>query len=275
MLRTTIFSTCLALAPLLWGQAPPTPPAAPIPPAFNLQTGAYLGVGVIEVNEASAGRVGLPSPAGVEVAHVAEDSPAAQAGLEKGDVVTKFRGETVQGVEHFVRLVRETPVGREVELELASGEGRRSAKAVIGERKPAFALKARPEVSVRLWEPVEVDIPRPTMIVRSGSLGATLESISGDFAQVFGVSEGVLVREVEEGGSAAAAGMQAGDVITSIENNPVSRTSDVRLQFGGSTGETATVEVMRDKVRKTLEIRNDRKTFTRPFKGARQVSRQN
>jgi serine protease Do len=271
MVRSTLVSMCLALAPLVWAQSPTAPQIL-----FNLQQAAsYLGVGVIDVNDATARRVGLTQPLGVEIANVAEDSPAAQAGLERQDVVTKFRGEEVQGVEHFVRLVRETPVGREVEMEVASAKGERTVKAVIGERAPMLARMPAPEIRMRLSEPMDVDMPRPTMLLRSRFLGATLESIDGQFAEVFGVSEGVLIREVEDGEPADQAGLQAGDVIVLIEDAPVSRTSDIRMALGRATGETAKLEVMRNKARQQFEIKTGRRTMTQPFQGARSVSRPN
>jgi len=228
------------------------------------------------VNDASARRVGLDSAAGVEVANLAPNSPAAEAGLEAGDVIIRFRGEAVQGVEHFVRLVRETPVGRAVDMEVASSSGRRSLTATIGERRPSFTrMPAPPEVRMRLSEPVDVDMPRPTMLVSSRSLGVTLESIDGQFAGVFGVKEGVLIREVEQGGSAAAAGLAPGDVITSIGGNPVRRTSDIRMELSRAGGETAKIEVIRNKARTQLEIETGRQVSTRPFEGARRVSRPN
>ena len=270
MLRTTVFSTFLSIAPLVWGQAP-NPPAV----VLSVQSGSYLGVGVIEVNEASARRVGLTTPRGVEVAQVVKGSPAAQAGLQRGDVVTAFRGETVQGVEHFVRLVRETPVGRQVEMAVAATSGPRNLKATIGERKPAFTRVPAPEVRMQLSKPFEVDIPRPTMLVRSGSLGATLESIQGPFASYFGVPEGVLVREVDAGGAAAAAGLEPGDVITSIEGAAIRSTSDIRIELSRATGEKAKVKIVRSKSPRELQIETGRRTITRPFQGARQVSRPN
>jgi S1-C subfamily serine protease len=271
MVRSALVSTSLLLAPLVWGQGPT---AAEVLLGLQ-QGGSYLGVGVIDVNQAAASRVGLSAPLGVEIANVAEDSPAAQAGLERRDVVTKFRGEEIQGVEHFVRLVRETPVGREVEMEVASAKGKRTVKAVIGERAPVIARMPAPEVRMRLSEPVDVDIPRPTMLLRSRFFGATLESIDGQFAAAFGVSEGVLVREVEAGQPAEQAGLQAGDVIVSIEGSPVRRTTDIRMGLGRAKGETAKLEVMRNKVRKQFEIHTGRRTMTQPFQGARSVSRPN
>jgi serine protease Do len=270
MLRTTVYSACLAIVPMVWGQTP-----APPQVAIVVQGGSYLGVGVIEVNEASARRVGLPEPRGVEVANVAQGSPAEQAGLERGDVITKFRGETVQGVEHFVRLVRETPPGREVEMDVSATSGKRTARAAIGERRPAFARMPAQDLRLRIAQPVDVDIPRPTMLVRSGSLGATLESIDGAFARYFGVTAGVLLREVDPQGAAARAGLETGDVIVSIEDGTIRSTSDIRMALSRAEGEAAKIEVVRAKARKRLQIETGRRSMTQPFEGARQVSRPN
>lgn len=270
MFRTTVFSAWLAAASLTWGQAPTAPQIV-----IGVQSGSYLGVGVIEVNQAAASRVGLSEPHGVEVANVAKGSPAQRAGLQRGDVVTKFHGETVQGVEHFVRLVRETPVGREVEMEVASQGGVRPLTVTIGQRKPIFARTPSPEMRMRLSEPVDVDIPRPTMLVQSRSLGATFESIDGAFARFFGVAEGVLVREVDPDGVAGRAGLHTGDVITAIEGAAIRQTSDIRMELSRASGEKARLDVMRGKARKRLEIETGRKTISRPFEGARQVSRPN
>ncbi len=44
------------------------------------------------------------------------DSPAAKAGLKEGDVVLEYNGQRIEGGEQFMRLVRETPVDRQVRL---------------------------------------------------------------------------------------------------------------------------------------------------------------
>ena len=51
------------------------------------------------------------------------------------------------------------------------------------------------------------------MGLRSPMLGVEAESIDGQLAQYFGVSDGVLVRTVMKGSAAEKAGVKAGDVI--------------------------------------------------------------
>src|SRR6476646_10865553 len=72
--------------------------------AMGQGVGGFLGVGIQE------------TAAGVEVTRIAPDSPAEKAGIKTGDVVTQYNGQRVEGMEQFSRIVRETPVGREVKL---------------------------------------------------------------------------------------------------------------------------------------------------------------
>src|ERR1700730_14543644 len=58
---------------------------------------------------------------GVYVEDVRPDSPAAKAGLQKADIVTKYDGEAVRSARQFGRLVQETPSGRTVRATVFRG----------------------------------------------------------------------------------------------------------------------------------------------------------
>lgn len=135
---------------------PPAPPAPPVPPAplsanwYAPGKGSYLGVGVQEIDPDRARELKLSEPHGVQVTTVADDSPAAKAGLKEDDVVIDFNGQRVEGVEQFVRLVRETPPGRTVKLLINRNGANRTVTATVGDCKaflpymdPKFAGKMR------------------------------------------------------------------------------------------------------------------------------------
>ena len=228
---------------------------------------SWLGVGIVEVNQQTAQRVGLERPAGVEVAQVAEGSPAERGGIGRGDVITRFRDEAVQGVEHFARLVRETPSGRDVELELRSAEGPRNLTIEVGERRPAPFAFARPAVAA--FGPLEFDFPRPVIAVENRWLGATLESLEGQLAEYFGVDQGVLVRSVDDSSAAARADLKAGDVIVAVEGEPAAKPADIRRGASGGGDRTVALEVVRNRERRTLEVeaKDERLEFFRkPFR---------
>src|SRR6267143_5376949 len=72
---------------------------------------------------------------GVVVRSIEPNSPAAKAGLKDGDVIIQFNKEDVAGVLQFTRLVRETPVGRTVEIKVQRDNGDQTLQ-VTTERLP-------------------------------------------------------------------------------------------------------------------------------------------
>jgi Do/DeqQ family serine protease len=70
--------------------------------------------------------------------------------------------------------------------------------------------------------------------VQRGTLGITLQPLTTDLAAAFGLdnNKGAVVREIERGSPAQQAGLQPGDVITAINNQPISKVSDVRNRVG-------------------------------------------
>src|SRR5262249_33887076 len=77
---------------------------------------SYLGIGVVDIDEERAKALKLNQVRGAEVTRVSSDSPAAKAGFKEGDVVLDYNGQAVEGSEQLTRLVRETPVGRQVRI---------------------------------------------------------------------------------------------------------------------------------------------------------------
>ncbi len=226
--------------------AQPRPPAPPTPPpAIPSSPGGWLGVGTLEVDAKLSLELDLDAPHGVQITTVVPGSPADQAGLQIGDVVTGFRGRRVEGVQHFVRLVRETPVGRDAEMEVHTQSGVRKMTAQIGERR-------QQEVSARPYLQAGA---RPGMVFRNRALGVELETLEGQLARYFGVNTGVLIRSVEDYSDAAQAKLQAGDVITSVAGRPVDRPNEVRLQIERARG-TKEVEfqIVRERSARSLQI---------------------
>ncbi len=238
--------------------APPAQPAPPAPPAPHVLTigpasGSYLGIGAQEIDAERAKELKLPETRGVEVTRVEDDSPAAKAGLKQGDVVLQYNGERVQGTAQFVRLVRETPPGRQVTLQISRNGAPQTVTATVGERKALVygrAFGAGPEVQqdmeklredlgkMRLNPKFQQDMARlrselgdlrlrlpdmaePLVAWRSPVLGVEAESLTPQLAEFFGVKQGVLVRSVAKNSAAEKAGIKAGDVIVRVDNQEV------------------------------------------------------
>ena len=228
-------------------QAPPAPPAAPAPPtraagkvqALSIGGGSYLGVGVAEVSAERVKALKLKEERGVEITKVDEDSPALKAGLKAGDVVLDYNGQRIEGTEQFVRMVKETPEGRQVRLLISRDGNTQTLTATIAARKGFGPFASGPGIDEeRLRAQLDKtqmalrnfqmpDTPQVFMGVRSGGLGIEAESITAQLAEYFGVKDGVLVRSVVKDSAAAKAGMKAGDVITKVDDTSVSQPQEI------------------------------------------------
>jgi serine protease Do len=82
--------------------------------------------------------------AGVLVAEVTPDGPAAAAGLMQGDVVRQFNGEAVDSTRTLARLVGTRDAGEEVELEVLRGGSSRTVTVELGELDEARLQAAAP-----------------------------------------------------------------------------------------------------------------------------------
>jgi serine protease Do len=172
----------------------------------------WLGVTIQPLTPELAKGFGLANTQGALVASVLEGSPAQKAGLKAGDVITEYNGRKVGRSEELPRVVAETPVGRDVRL------------GVLRERK-ALTLSARVE---QLREP-----ERQAAAESSGdktALGLAVEPITPALARRLGLpdSRGLVVRNVEDGSSAATAGIRPGDVIVEVDRQPVASPGDLK-----------------------------------------------
>ena len=240
--------------------------------------GSQIGVTIRDVEESDAKTSKMTAPSGVVIEEVTEDSPAAKAGLKKGDIVVEFDGERVRSVRQFSRLVQETPPGRKAQASVMR-DGQRVTVTVEPRDTDAFNIVAGAkslEVLRDFGGDFRFDIPRPAAPVppsapkppappafpdfdnfvwRSGnSLGITVGDLSDQLAQYFGTKDGVLVTSVADNSAAAKAGVKAGDVITSFNGSGVSAASDLRRQIQRmEDGEDFSVGVVRDKKSLTLK----------------------
>ena len=239
--------------------------------------GAQIGVTVrdLEGEEAKLG-------GGVIVDEVRQGSPAEKAGIKPRDRIVEFDGERVRSVAQFRRLVQETAEGRSATIALQR-DGQRVTASVTPDRGAGALYFGDDFPPIPPTPPAAPAAPAPPAIPRffdrdfggfmygssDGRLGVSVESLGDQLRGYFGVKEGVLVRSVREGSAAAAAGVKAGDVITSINGRSVDDPSDVasevrRLDSGGEF----TLEISRDRKALTLkgklEAREDRiRTRTR------------
>ena len=171
-------------------------------------TRGYIGVGIQEVTPAMARAFDLKEPRGVAVTSVEPGSPAAQAGIETGDVIVSFNGEPVSDLNSFRNRVAAMGPGADIRLGI-NREGKEQTLNVKLAELPA-------QTAGRQDEPARG---------RGGAIeGVSVENLTAEQARRFGFpagSEGVVVTSVAPSSKAYDAGLRPGDVIVSVNRRPV------------------------------------------------------
>lgn len=273
-LVSVVFATLLMAGNLAadYQPEPPDPPAPPEEvqgdffPGLHPASRSFLGIGVTEIDSERAKSLKLDEERGVEVTKVVADSPAAKAGVKTGDIVLEYNGQKVVGTEQFVRLVRETPIGRSVRLLLSRDGKTQTLTTTIASRKQQARVFAMPPSKDwgHLGEKLESlnelefrmpDIPKAYMSWRTSVLGVEAESLEAQLADYFGVKEGVLVRSVLKDSPAEKAGLKAGDIIVRVGETKVTTPRDVSSAIRTARSQkTFPITVVRNRKEMTLTV---------------------
>lgn len=176
---------------------------------------AYLGVGIQELNDELAQQFNAEPHAGVAVTQVYPGSPAAQAGLKQGDVITTFAGKQVHNPRGLTEVVQQLPFGS------------KQKATVLRDGKPMdviVTIQARPGEfgATGPKEKPEGEVEKPASSA-SSELGVEVSDLTADVAEKTGLKdfEGVIVTRVLPDSPAAEAGLSTGMLITEVGGKPV------------------------------------------------------
>lgn len=164
----------------------------------------YLGVQTQDLNPLLAEAFGLEQNNGAVITRVMENSPAANAGLQPGDIITRINDHVVKNSGDVKNSFGLLPIGEDVTFEVLRG----------GERKKITTTVIAGEVSTGAPESINQKLQGMTV---------------GDIAEghpLFGKVSGVVVAEVQRGSPAWRSGLRQGDVITSVNKQPVESLKD-------------------------------------------------
>lgn len=179
----------------------------------------WLGVRIQNVDDPTAEALGLGKAKGALVAGVDEKGPAKPAGLEVGDVITRFDGREVRESRDLPRIVASTPVGKSVDVTVVR-KGQESTRQVTlgrledGEKTQQAAL-SQPQADAS-----------PTRRV----LGLELSGVSEELRRRYSIKDtvkGVVVTRVDPNSAAADKRIQAGEVIVEVGQEAVGSPADI------------------------------------------------
>lgn len=176
-------------------------------------TRGWLGVLIQPVSPDVAEALKLKNISGALVADVMDKSPAATSGFQRGDVIVKYDGHEVNENDDLPLMVAETPIGKEVVIDLVRKGEKKQIKTTIQE------LKDGQEDSETAEESSE-----------ETKLGLTVQDITPDIAKSLGIDEskGVLVSNVSADSVAFEAGLRRGDIILEVGSITVNSSKEFR-----------------------------------------------
>jgi serine protease Do len=169
-----------------------------------------IGVQIGEVTKDVAESLGLPKAAGALVRSVEPGGPAEKAGLEAGDIVTRFDGKPVEKWSDLPRLVGNTKPGTKSTLQVLRRGSTRDLGITVAELEP----EARP-----VAQRGKADPKAPPASTQVASLGLTVVDLTAEQRKELKLKGGVLISAVD--GPAARAGVQEGDLVLAVANSEV------------------------------------------------------
>ena len=169
-------------------------------------TRGWLGVTIQNVDKNLAESFGLDRPQGALIVQLADGGPAAKSGLESGDVIISFDGKDIPTSSDLPHVVGLIPPGSTVPVEIVRDRKRKKIKVKVG------GLDADDSYSLAAGDAEEG---------YGGRLGLLVESAPAETLERWGISGGVVVREVIPRSVAAESGVLPGDVITLLGSSPV------------------------------------------------------
>ncbi len=177
-------------------------------------TRGWLGVSIQDVNEDIAAAMGLETGGGVLINALVEDGPAKKAGLEQGDVITRFDGKPMKNMAELRLAVAKADPDHEAQVTVLRDGKERTFAVRLGEFPEDGAVAAL-----------------ETGEVRQDDLGISVEAVTPDLAARFELADGakgLVVTAVDGGSPAEEAGMRPGDLVLKVNRETIRSLADYR-----------------------------------------------
>jgi serine protease Do len=185
----------------------------------------YLGATIKSLDEGLAHAFNVPDTSGALIEDIAPGGPADQAGLKNGDIVRKYEGQGVTDSGQLIALVTNTNPGTVATLDVLRDGKPLTIKVTLGERPAKLGVHASLG-------------PSPSQ----GTLrGITVQALTADLRSQLGLpsdTQGVVISNLDPNSPAAQSGVQQGDVIESINRQPVRSVADFERLAAQAKGDT-------------------------------------
>ncbi|MFQ5686988.1 MAG: DegQ family serine endoprotease [Candidatus Scalindua sp.] len=173
-------------------------------------TRGWLGVAIQNMDASLAEQFGVAVTEGVLISDVQDDSPAKEAGFERGDILIEYDNKAMGDVNQLRNVVAQTEIGKETKVKVL-----RKGKEVV--------------LTVKIGEqPSDLFATGRTSIGRD--LGMSVQNLTEELAKSFGFEgeNGVVVSAVEPGSPAAQADVKEGDLIKEVNREKINSIKEFR-----------------------------------------------
>jgi S1-C subfamily serine protease len=222
----------------------------------------FGGTGMVtpDVNSEAA-KVVAP---GALITEVVPDSPAADAGLEAGNVITAVDGKTIDETTDLATAIGQYKPGDKITLEVAKStadEARSELTVTLGKNpdqadKALLGVRYRPALDSEQLDDQSMPSVPATPNGRQPRLGR-LPFFQNDMPSTMPEAQaGAMVQSVTKDSPAESAGLQAGDVITGINGTAVASPQDlVDAVSAQKPGATVTLTVIRSGEKEPVSVK--------------------
>ena len=182
----------------------------------------WLGVSIQGVDSDLAEKLGLDKPMGALISNVYNETPAAEFGLQRGDVIMAINDEVIKSVNHLRATVAMHKPTTTVSISILRDGQTQTISVTLSERSERVVQHGKDsEEYVDLWK------------------GLSVQNLTADLAEKLGHTsdKGVLIAGVALGSMAAKAGLHKGDLILEVENQPIHSVAEFKAAVEKAMGE--------------------------------------
>jgi len=201
----------------------------------------FLGVVPAELTPDLAESYGVARDAGVVVQEVSDNSPAARAGVHRGDIITAFDGQRVHDVTGFRLRVADTPVEKHVAIDLLR-EGKPMSVGVTLANREVMLAQATGRAKTDKTTDGVADLQKAA----AASMGVTVRELSARERELLGArAKGVVVTQVDDGSPADLAGISEGELIVEAGGRDIDNPADLGMAVRAARATGRPMRVLR------------------------------
>ncbi|MCK4356002.1 PDZ domain-containing protein, partial [Candidatus Bipolaricaulota bacterium] len=184
-------------------------------------TRAYLGVYIQNISPGLEKTFGVGAGEGVLVSDIIAGSPAENAGIESGDIITKVDGKPVRSTEELINEISFKSVGARVDLEIVRRQETLHLDVILTEKPSEEDLYGETSPEVSKTQAAE-------------KFGITVGAVTSSIVDRLGLhsTQGIVIMEIALGSRAYWAGLQKDDIILEINLSPIASVADWNAVVG-------------------------------------------